>query len=211
MLFNSFEFLLVFLPITVLLFYLVGSTSRSLAIRWLIVASLLFYGAWRPVNVLIIAPSIAINFVLASVLLRLRKEKGPNRMSKVVLVVGILFNVVFLGIFKYDDFIAGSINDAFGTSLILQHLVLPLGISFITFQKIAFLVDVQAGRVRSFTFQEYCTFGTFLSTAYCWSDCSLSGNDAAIPCRKMSLRQKKFCSGPYIVAFRFVQKSRPRR
>ena len=101
MLFNSFEFLLVFLPITVLLFYLVGSTSRSLAIRWLIVASLLFYGAWRPVNVLIIAPSIAINFVLASVLLRLRKEKGPNRMSKVVLVVGILFNVVFLGIFKY--------------------------------------------------------------------------------------------------------------
>ena len=66
MLFNSFEFLLVFLPITLLLFYLVGSTSRSLAIRWLIVASLLFYGAWRPVNVLIIAPSIAINFVLAS-------------------------------------------------------------------------------------------------------------------------------------------------
>lgn len=57
----------------------------------------------------------------------------------------------------YDDFIAGSINDAFGTSLILQHLILPLGISFITFQKIAFLVDVQAGRVRSFTFQEYCT------------------------------------------------------
>lgn len=161
MLFNSFEFLLVFLPITVLLFYLVGSTSRSLAIRWLIVASLLFYGAWRPVNVLIIAPSIAINFVLASVLLRLRKEKGPNRMSKVVLVVGILFNVVFLGIFKYDDFIAGSINDAFGTSLILQHLILPLGISFITFQKIAFLVDVQAGRVRSFTFQEYCTFVLF--------------------------------------------------
>ena len=76
-------------------------------------------------------------------------------------MLAIAFNVFFLGFFKYTDFLYGSINDVFGAKLILMHIVLPLGISFITFQKIAFLIDVQAGRVKSFTFREYCTFVLF--------------------------------------------------
>ena len=59
------------------------------------------------------------------------------------------------------DFVASSANDIFNANLPLLHIILPLGISFITFQKIAFLVDVQAGRIRSFTFQDYCTFVLF--------------------------------------------------
>lgn len=161
MLFNSFEFLGVFLPITLLVFYLLGSSSRSLAIRWLIVASLVFYGFWRPLNVLIIAPSIVINFVIATILLRLNQDEGSRGTSKGLLVLGILFNVMFLGIFKYTDFATSSINDIFAANLPLTHIILPLGISFITFQKIAFLVDIQAGRIRSFTFQDYCTFVLF--------------------------------------------------
>lgn len=161
MLFNSFGFLLGFLPITLLLFYLLGSKSRLSAIRWLIFSSLIFYGCWRPLNVLIIAPSIVVNFFIASILRRLNVDSGANRTSKMILALGILFNVMFLGAFKYTDFVAGSINDVFGTSLLLQHIILPLGISFITFQKIAFLVDVQAGRVREFSFTDYCTFVLF--------------------------------------------------
>jgi alginate O-acetyltransferase complex protein AlgI len=161
MLFNSAEFLFAFLPAAVLGFYLLGRFSRMSAIRWLIVVSLAFYGWWRPLNVLIISPSIIINFALASVLLRLNQNKNSRRASKAVLILGVLFNVLFLGIFKYTDFVAGTINDVFGTNLILRHIVLPLGISFITFQKIAFLIDVQAGRVKSFTFQDYCTFVLF--------------------------------------------------
>jgi alginate O-acetyltransferase complex protein AlgI len=162
MLFNSEEFLFVFLPVTLFGFYLLGSFSRTSAIRWLILASLVFYGWWRPLNVLIIAPSIVINFVLASVLLRLSQQsEGSRYTSKAVLLAGILFNVTFLGFFKYTDFIAGSVNDLFDTNLVLRHIILPLGISFITFQKIAFLIDVQAGRIKSFTFQEYCTFVLF--------------------------------------------------
>ncbi len=80
---------------------------------------------------------------------------------KQYLVLGILFNVAFLGVFKYTDFVSGTINDVFGANLILRHIILPLGISFITFQKIAFLIDVQGGRVKSFTFQDYCTFVLF--------------------------------------------------
>jgi len=161
MLFNSAEFLFGFAPVALLGFYLLGRYSRVSAIRWLIVVSLVFYGWWRPLNVLIIGPSILVNFALARVLQRLARNEASRRGSKAVLVLGIVFNVVFLGVFKYTDFVTGTINDAFGANLILTHILLPLGISFITFQKIAFLIDVHAGRVKSFTFQDYCTFVLF--------------------------------------------------
>jgi alginate O-acetyltransferase complex protein AlgI len=161
MLFNSTEFLFVFLPATLSGFYLLGASSRTWAVRWLILASLVFYALWRPVNVLIITPSIVINFALARILLRLNEGAGSRRASKAVLLLGIAFNVAFLGYFKYTDFISGTINDVFGANLVLRHIILPLGISFITFQKIAFLIDVQAGRVRPFTFQDYCIFVLF--------------------------------------------------
>lgn len=161
MLFNSTEFLFAFLPIVLATFYLLGGVSRVAAIRWLILASLLFYAWWRPVNVLIIVPSMAINFAFARTLLQLDLLNASRILSKVVLMLGILFNVMFLGVFKYLDFLFSSINDAFGANLPLQHIILPLGISFITFQKIAFLVDVQAGRIKSFTLQDYCTFVLF--------------------------------------------------
>jgi alginate O-acetyltransferase complex protein AlgI len=161
MLFNSSEFLFVFLPVALSGFYLFGTLSRTSAIRWLILVSLVFYAWWRPVNVLIIGPSILINFALARILLRLNEVECSRHASTAVLVLGISFNVLFLGFFKYTDFISGTINDVFGANLVLRHIILPLGISFITFQKIAFLVDVQAGRVKSFTFQDYCTFVLF--------------------------------------------------
>ena len=104
MLFNSHEFLLVFLPATLLGFYLLGSVSRRAAIIWLILLSLLFYGWWRPINVLIIGPSIIINYVLASILLRLSQARLAPGLSQTVLLLGIAFNVVFLGFFKYADF-----------------------------------------------------------------------------------------------------------
>ena len=161
MLFNSQEFLFVFLPATLLGFYWVGRVSRQWAILWLILTSLLFYGWWRPLNILIIGPSIIVNYLVASFLLRLSQRGDAPRMSRAVLLAGILFNVAFLGFFKYADFVYGTINDVFGANLILLHVILPLGISFITFQKIAFLIDVQAGRVKAFTFREYCTFVLF--------------------------------------------------
>jgi alginate O-acetyltransferase complex protein AlgI len=161
MLFNSTEFLFVFLPVTLAGFYLLGPVSRNSAIRWLIFASLIFYAWWRPVNVLIIAPSIVVNYIIARILLRLNDSKGPARASQAALLLGVSFNVIFLGVFKYTDFMSSAINDVFGANLVLRHIILPLGISFITFQKIAFLVDVQAGKIRSFTFQDYCTFVLF--------------------------------------------------
>ncbi|HLX98635.1 MAG TPA: MBOAT family O-acyltransferase [Roseiarcus sp.] len=161
MLFNSHEFLFVFLPATLIGFYLLGRVSRPWAILWLILTSLIFYGWWRPLNILIIGPSIIINYLLASFLLRLSQKGDSPGLSRAVLLVGLLFNVAYLGFFKYADFVSGAVNDAFGAHFVLLHIILPLGISFITFQKIAFLIDVQAGRVKAFTFREYCTFVLF--------------------------------------------------
>jgi D-alanyl-lipoteichoic acid acyltransferase DltB (MBOAT superfamily) len=71
MLFNSYEFIFAFLPVVVAVFFVLGRVSRVWALRWVIAASLFFYGWWRPLNVLIIAPSVLINFALARVLQRL--------------------------------------------------------------------------------------------------------------------------------------------
>jgi len=160
MLFNSYEFIFIFLPVVVAVFFALGLVSRVWALRWIIAASLFFYGSWRPLNVLIIAPSVAINFALARALQRLGKKEN-RAASQAVLLLGIAFNVAFLGYFKYSNFLVGAINDAFGTQMVLARIILPLGISFITFQKIAFLIDVQAGRIESFTLQDYCLFVLF--------------------------------------------------
>ena len=161
MLFNSYQFLFAFLPIALAGFFALGIASRTWALRWIIFVSLLFYAFWRPLNVLIIAPSILINFGLARILQRLSEDEKRHRTSRLVLLLGIAFNIVFLGYFKYIDFGRSTINDIFGTNLVLTHVILPLGISFITFQKIAFLVDVHAKRVRPFTLQDYGLFVLF--------------------------------------------------
>jgi len=150
MLFNSYVFLFAFLPLTLAGFFLLGRASRTWAIRWIIAASVFFYAWWRPLNLLIMAPSVLVNFLLARVLQRLG-EQGKARASRGVLMLGIAFNIAFLGYFKYANFAAGAVNDILGTGFVLGRIILPLGISFITFQKIAFLVDVQAKRVTSFT------------------------------------------------------------
>jgi D-alanyl-lipoteichoic acid acyltransferase DltB (MBOAT superfamily) len=159
MLFNSYEFIFGFLPVVLIGFYLIGARRRDWALLWLTVASLLFYAWWRPINVLLIAPSILINLGLARLLERYRQERPTA--ARAVLITGILFNLCFLGYFKYTMFLRGAVNDMFGTDLVLTHIILPLGISFITFQKIAFLADVHAGRVSAFTLREYALFVLF--------------------------------------------------
>lgn len=161
MLFNSYEFIFVFLPVTLAGFFLLGLRSRNLALAWIVATSLTFYAWWRPINVLIIAPSILINFVLARWLLRLTADKGRVVLARLVLLLGIAFNVAFLGYFKYVNFLATAANDLVGTNFVLTQVILPLGISFITFQKIAFLIDVHGQRITSFSLRDYSLFVLF--------------------------------------------------
>jgi len=161
MLFNSYEFIFVFLPVTLAGFFLLGTASRRLALGWIVLASLAFYAWWRPLNILIIAPSILINFALAKSLVRLAATRERAGLARAVLVAGIAFNVAFLGYFKYANFFVGAFNDLSGSDFVFAQVILPLGISFITFQKIAFLIDVHGRRIESFSFGDYALFVLF--------------------------------------------------
>jgi D-alanyl-lipoteichoic acid acyltransferase DltB (MBOAT superfamily) len=161
MLFNSYEFIFAFLPVALLGFFLFGRQSRAFALGWLVVVSLFFYGWWRPLNILIIAPSILINYGLARALARLATQPERITTARLVLWAGIVFNVCFLGYFKYVNFLADVTHDLTGRSFVMTEVILPLGISFITFQKIAFLIDVYGRRIEAFTFRSYTLFVLF--------------------------------------------------
>src|SRR5262245_23900831 len=161
MLFNSYEYILGFLPVTVLVFLLLGRSSKPLALGWLILASVFFYAWWRPFNLLIIGPSIAVNFAFARVLLGLAGDAARARWRNLILILGIAFNICLLGYFKYANFAVSVVDDLSGQDFVFKQVVLPLGISFITFQKIAFLSDVAGGRFKSFTLRDYLLFVMF--------------------------------------------------
>ncbi|MDH3692622.1 MAG: MBOAT family protein [Gammaproteobacteria bacterium] len=160
MLFNSHSFVFVFLPVTLFVYFALGRLSRNWALRWIIVASLVFYAWWRPANVLIIVPAMLVNFGVAKAILY--QNRHDNRAAaKIFLALGIVFNICVLGYFKYTNFLVSAATDVFGGSFTLKEIVLPLGISFITFQKIAFLVDVHGKRIESFRFQDFFSFVLF--------------------------------------------------
>ena len=126
MLFNSHIFILAFLPVTAVGFFLIGSRGhQQLALVWLVLASLCFYGWWNPVYLLLILASILFNFAVGD---RLgRAESGP---SKLLLFVGVSVNLAALAYFKYANFFVHEINSWFGTDILLNNIVLPLAISF---------------------------------------------------------------------------------
>ncbi|MBX2895928.1 MAG: MBOAT family protein [Cyclobacteriaceae bacterium] len=154
MLFSSPEFIFIFLPVTLCVYFIVSKQlSFVYAKIWLLLASLFFYAYWHPANVLIIIVSAVFNFYISRTLLSSR--------SKFVLVAGIIANLGVLGYYKYADFFLVNINTLIDKPFSLLHVALPLGISFFTFQQIAFLVDTYNKKVQNFSFSDYCLFVTF--------------------------------------------------
>jgi alginate O-acetyltransferase complex protein AlgI len=160
MLFNSYAFILGFLPLTLLLFH--GLRAAGLArssIGVLTLLSLAFYGWWNPIYLLLIVPLIVGNFALATAIVP-RAGRRP-RAARPLLVLGIVLNLATLGYFKYANFFVDNLNAVAGLQLVLGQVVLPIGISFFTFQKIAFLVDAYRDRVDRLNFIDYTLFVTF--------------------------------------------------
>jgi len=138
MLFSSFTFLFQFLPATILAFAAARLHSPRAGIMVLVMASLVFYGAWRPVYLLLFLGSVRVNFALG-----LAMEKPERR--RAVGYCGVALNLSVLGFFKYANFLIETAHDVSGAALPHLDIVLPLGISFFTFQQIAYLVDVMRG------------------------------------------------------------------
>ena len=161
MLFNSPIFLGVFLPATVLGYILLRQLAGPRAVLlWLVAASLVFYGWWNPIYLPLLGGLAAFNFVVAQAITR-QREAGRLDRVRLLLIAGIVADVAVLGYFKYTDFFIDTANQVLHANLLLQNIVLPLGISFFTFQKIAYLVDSSRGKVIKHDFLEYSFFAMF--------------------------------------------------
>jgi alginate O-acetyltransferase complex protein AlgI len=155
-LFNSYEFIFIFLPIVLIgYFFVLKRASLHMKMIWLVAASLFFYGYWTPKYLYLIISSIIINFGFSKLMLRFENHK------KLLLILGIIFNVSLLGYYKYTNFFIDNLNYLIDNDIILQQIILPLGISFFTFQQIAFIIDSYKGETKNYRFFEYCLFVTF--------------------------------------------------
>lgn len=154
MLFNSTSFLFVFLPIVLAGFIVFSQLRRPrLAGLWLTGASLFFYGWWNPLYLPLLMASMLFNYVLGGYLLK--------RPSTTLLTLGIAANIALLGYYKYTGFLIQTVDQLAGVDWAIPNIVLPLAISFFTFQQIAYLVDAQSGAVVEHDFLNYCLFITF--------------------------------------------------
>ena len=142
MLFNSYEFIFMFLPVMfVVYFYLMSKRVVLGAKIWLVAGSLFFYSYWNITYLPLILISMFTNYGVGLTLVNQDRVKIS---SKTVLAFGIFFNLALLGYFKYTDFFLENFNGIFGSNIPLPHIILPLGISFFTFTQInAFRFDTQ--------------------------------------------------------------------
>ena len=158
MLFNSYEFIFLFLPLTLLVFHWTGRQGHHrMAIAWLVGASLFFYGWWNPAYLGLMLVSIFFNYGVGVALGGVPKQ--PNK--KPILIFGVIVNLGLLAYFKYANFFVDNLNNITGTNIVLEQIILPLAISFFTFQQIAYLVDAWRGETKEYNFLHYCLFVTF--------------------------------------------------
>jgi D-alanyl-lipoteichoic acid acyltransferase DltB (MBOAT superfamily) len=159
MLFNSQPFILLFLPITFLVFlFLWRKAGEKAALVWIVIASLFFYGWWNPSYVPLLAGSILVNFLVARGMVH-APRKSRRRFG--LLTLGVTFNLCLLGYFKYAAWLLGEVGEIAGTAFTLAATTLPLAISFYTFQQISYLVDVWRNRGREYDLLRYATYVTF--------------------------------------------------
>lgn len=159
--FNSFLYICLFLPTVVALYFYLGrDTSNRRATYCLLGASLLFYAYWNFYHVPIIVGSVLMNFLIGSAIVDAR-IKGSARRANLLLATGVCANVSLLVYFKYTNFLVANWNDISGSLFGPIDIVLPLAISFFTFQQIAYLADSWKGLHKGGRFLDYAVFVTF--------------------------------------------------
>ncbi|MFC0187325.1 MBOAT family O-acyltransferase [Fictibacillus aquaticus] len=158
MLFNSYEFIFYFLPAVLIGYFLLNYAKQDTAAKiWLVAASLYFYSFWNFNYLYLILASILVNYAIGTYL----SNASNLRVKKPVLTVGIVLNVLLLGYYKYTDFFLETINGFVENDYSLLGLMLPLAISFFTFQQIAYLVDSYRMETKGYKIHDYMLFVIF--------------------------------------------------
>ncbi len=160
MLFNSQEFIFLFLPITFFIYFFLLSKRLIVGAKgFLVFSSLFFYSWWNIAYLPLILVSMLFNYIMGN---SLNGNFSKVRVSKKTLLsIGVVANLALLGYFKYMDFFIENFNGIFNGSIPLLHLALPLAISFFTFQQIAYLVDSYKEETGEYDFLNYALFVTF--------------------------------------------------
>lgn len=157
MLFNSYLFLFVYLPIALIGSYFLIYYFKSGVTPWLLIFSLIFYGWWNPNYLILLIASIVFNYLISKLLIK--NERLFYK--KTFLILGIVCNLGALFYFKYMNFFIQNFNTVAHTHFNYLNIILPLGISFFTFTQIAYLVDTYQGKVKEFNFINYSLFVTY--------------------------------------------------
>jgi len=158
-LFNSYEFILAFLPITFFVYFYLNKQKLLIASRvFLVLASLFFYSWWNVMYLPLILISMLFNYRVGT---WLGSGNSLKVSKKILLIIGISVNVTFLGYFKYYDFFITNLNFTLGTTFPELNLLLPLAISFFTFQQIAYLVDSYRSETKEYSLLNYMVFVSF--------------------------------------------------
>ena len=159
MVFASYEFIFLFLPVVLAGYVVAARAGFTWILGWLVAASLFFYAWWNPAYLPLLIGSILFNFVIGHLIDRYR---GPRRrLAFGLLVAGIAGNLGLLAYYKYAGFFLSSVAAATGTHWSTTDIVLPVGISFFTFQQIAYLVDTWRAQARETSLLRYSLFVTF--------------------------------------------------
>ena len=159
MLFNSYVFMLAFLPLTLIIYFLLSRLPRHIQLNklFLVLASFVFYGYNNPSYVPIIVCSILVNYLLSQGMLTAQKKL----IRLPLMLLGLALNLGVLFYFKYYDFFISNMNSALGTDFTLIHVALPLGISFFTFQQLSYVIDSYRRTVPRYNILDYSLFVTF--------------------------------------------------
>lgn len=160
MLFTSYLFLFVFLPLSLFIYFGVCKLSGKIGIYALVLASLVFYACFDPHYTYLIIGSILTNYCVSSLLTKIPGGTQSLR-RKIIATLGVSFNLGLLGYYKYTDFFIANANSLLGSNYALQNIFLPLGISFFTFQQIGYVVDVYKGQSELPKLREYAIFVMF--------------------------------------------------
>lgn len=155
--FNSYQFLFGFLPVVLIGTFLLARIAARAAQYWLIAASLAFYAAWNPAYLPLLLGSILFNYVVAVCMAQ--TESATTRQWLLGCTVAV--DLGLLGFYKYTGYFLQTWNAAAGTDYTWRSLILPLGISFYTFQQLTLLADVSAGRIKDLRFRDFLLFVTF--------------------------------------------------
>lgn len=159
MLFNSYEFIFLFLPVVLAGYFFIGKKHDRAANVWLALASLFFYGYWNKNYLPLLIMSIAVNYTFAGLILNARSNKNASH-SKMYFILGLIFNLGLLGYYKYFNFMIENLN-RLGTNFELINVILPLGISFFTITQLLYLFDCYEGVAKDHNLVNYALFVSF--------------------------------------------------